>query len=302
MKAQAPPQSIAASAPTRQRRRRIRWVVRLAVVGLIAGWLVFVGLDGKFYYPDRLVYDAPDAFGVTCTDVAIPTRDGLKLHGWFLPAVGAAKATVLHFHGNAANVSAHISLVAWLPSQGFNVLMFDYRGYGRSEGRVTREGTIIDGHAALDFLLARPDVDCRRIVAYGQSLGGAVATVVAAERNEIRGVVLEATFSSYRRIAAMHVARLPGIGFFSGPLAAATISSGRDPIDCIARLSPRPVLIIAGENDPICFPELGRELFDAAAEPKEFWLAPGSDHLEILLDHDVELQARVTTLIEAALR
>lgn len=265
----------------------------------LIGWIVFFGFDGKFYYPDRQVYDAPDDFGLKFEDVYFLTRDGLTLHGWFLPAVGTPRATVLHFHGNAANVSAHVSLVAWLPARGFSVLMFDYRGYGRSEGRVTRAGTVIDGQAALDYLLTRPDVGRLSIVAYGQSLGGAVATVVAAEREEIRGAVLEATFSSYRRIAEAHLSRMPGIGLFSAVVAAATISSGWDPIDCIARIAPRPVLVIAGGSDSICFPELGRELFDAARAPKQFWLAEDAEHLAILLNHGAELQRRVSEFTDA---
>ena len=74
--------------------------------------------------------------------------DGTKLHAWFLPAGGTARGTVLHLHGNAANVSNHLPLVAWMPARGYNVLMLDYRGFGKSEGRPTLDGIVEDALAA----------------------------------------------------------------------------------------------------------------------------------------------------------
>jgi hypothetical protein len=276
------------------RRRRFRWTVRGVVVVLAAGFLRFVGLDCKFYYPDDVQYDRPADFGLTCADVFFPTRDGLTLHGWFLPAQGAPRGTVVHFHGNAANVSGHVGLVEWLPRAGYHVLMFDYRGYGKSPGRVTRAGTILDGHAALDYALARPETHGLPVFFYGQSLGGAVAVVVAAERPEVRAVVAESPFSSYRGVAALHARRLVRWGWLARLLARISISAGLDPLDAVGRLAPRPLLVIAAGQDEICFPEQARELYDAAAEPKEYWLVPGADHLSISLTAGRELVDRVT--------
>lgn len=211
-----------------------------------------------------------------------------------------AKGTVIHFHGNAENVSAHLVLVEWLPRAGYNVLMFDYRGYGQSGGRITRAGTIRDGHAAVDYVLSRPDVDRRRIFAYGQSLGGAIAVVVAAERPEIRAVVAESAFSGYRRIAAVHLRKMVLLSAPARGLAALLVSGGHDPIDVVGRISPRPLLVIAAERDQICDPRLGRELYEAAGEPKEFWLVPGAGHLAILESAGEELEARVLDFLERA--
>jgi fermentation-respiration switch protein FrsA (DUF1100 family) len=211
-----------------------------------------------------------------------------------------AKGTVIHFHGNAENVTAHLVLVEWLPRAGYNVLMFDYRGYGQSGGRITRAGTIRDGHAAVDYVLSRPDVDRRRIFAYGQSLGGAIAVSVAAERPEIRAVVAESAFSGYRRIAAVHLRKMVLLSAPARGLAALLVSSGHDPIDVVERISPRPLLVIAAEHDQICDPRLGRELYEAAGEPKEFWLVPGAGHLAILESAGEELEARVLDFLERA--
>jgi fermentation-respiration switch protein FrsA (DUF1100 family) len=258
------------------------------------GYLKFVGLDGKFYYPDRQTYDDPRNYRLAHEDVTFRTADGVDLHGWFLPAQGTPRGLVVHFHGNAANITAHVSLIEWLPRAGYHVLMFDYRGYGRSAGRVTRAGTIRDGHAAVDYARTRPEARDLPLFAYGQSLGGAVAVVVAAERPEIRAVVAESTFSGYRRIAAFHAARLTYFDLLGRALASLAISSGYDPLEAVARLAPRPLLVIAAEQDRICPPHLARELYDAAGEPKEYWLVPNAEHLGIALEAERALTERVT--------
>lgn len=289
--------------------RRLRLGVRIAGALFILG-AFFVKCDSFFYYPSARVWMTPAQVGVVAEDVHFQASDGLTLHGWWLPArsgYGAeepepgspaprpadpaasgrpgparGRGTVIHFHGNAENVTAHLPLVEWLPYEGYNVLMFDYRGYGRSQGRVTRAGTIRDGHAALDYALSRPDVDPARIYLYGQSLGGAVATVVAAERPEVRAVVLESTFSSYRRIAARHLRKVLMTDVLAWPLACGLVSSGHEPREAVGRIAPRPVLILAGTNDSICFAELNRELFEAAGEPKSYVEIRGGEHLALL--------------------
>lgn len=259
-----------------------------------------MGLDGKFYYPNDEDYGRPAEFGLVHEDVWFQTQDGPKLHGWFLPARGTAKGFVVHFHGNAANVTAHVSLVEWLPWAGYHVLMFDYRGFGQSEGRVTRAGTIRDGHAALDYALSRPEAKDLPLFFYGQSLGGAVAIVVAAERPEVRAVVAESTFSTYRGIAARHAERLVYFRWLAKVLATCAISSGYDPLEAVPRLAPRPLFVIAAEDDEICFPELAQELYDAAGEPKSYWLVPEAEHLGVVLAAGRELTNRVCRFFEDA--
>lgn len=293
MRADTPAPAVAQNAARKRRWRRIKWSARLVVLLLAIGYLKFVGLDGKFYYPSTEVYGRPDEFGLSYEDVSFKTPDGLTLHGWFLPAIGEPRGTVVHFHGNAANVTAHIGLIDWLPHLGYHVLMFDYRGFGRSQGRVTRAGTIRDGNAAVDYAGSRPEAQGLPLFAYGQSLGGAVAIVVAAQRPELRAVVAESPFSTHRRIATCHVRRLVYSDWLAQLLATAAISAGEDPLDVVAQIAPRPLLIIAAEKDEICFPELARELYAAAGEPKSFWLVPGAAHLEVTLNARTELSARV---------
>jgi uncharacterized protein len=157
-------------------------------------------VENMFFYPDRVTYTRPEQFGLRVEELHFASA-GAQLHGWWLPAVGAATGSVLHVHGNAANISNHLPLVAWLPLAGFNVLMFDYRGFGQSEGRPTLNGIVDDAAAALAVLRQRPDVDAARLAIFGQSLGGATALRLLARPGAAQGVrlaIIDSAFSSYR--------------------------------------------------------------------------------------------------------
>lgn len=240
------------------------------------------GCDRLFYHPTRREYDRPERLNLTYESVSFLTADGLQLHAWFFPAVGPAVGTVLHVHGNAGNVTAHFHQIRWLPDTGWNVLCFDYRGYGRSEGKVTRAGTIADAHAALDYLLTRPDVDKDRIVAFGQSLGGAVGIVLAAERQELRGLAVDGAFHHYRDIARWHIRRNPVLLLAAWWLPSLLMKDSYDAIDFVAKVSPRPLLILHGAADSIVPAHMAEKLYAAAREPKELWLVDGADHYQAL--------------------
>ncbi len=282
--------------------RRFKWTVRLVVLTGVLAYVKFVSLDSFFYYPTRTVYCTPDAWHLSYEAASFKSSDGVRLTGWFLPASGAARGTVIHFHGNAENMTSHIAFVDWLPAAGFNLLVFDYRGYGQSEGKVTRAGTVRDGVAAIDYALSRPDVDPERLFVFGQSLGGAVAIVAAVQRPQVRAVAVDSTFSSYRKIAAAHLTRTLRSGWVAGGIGRFCISGGYDPVDVVARLAPRPLLVIASGRDRTCFPELSRELFDAAAEPKEYWLVAEADHTEALDLRPKEARERIVSFFERAVQ
>jgi pimeloyl-ACP methyl ester carboxylesterase len=166
--------------------------------------LLLAGCTGLIFQPlpDHLL--TPDRIGLPWRDVAFTTADGVRLHGWFLPASAPRQGSVLLLHGNAENISTHIASVAWLPGAGFDVLLFDYRGYGRSVGSPTLDGLHDDFAAALATLFALPEVDPRRVVVLGQSLGGALAITGLASsprRRAVRALVVEGAFTSYRALA-----------------------------------------------------------------------------------------------------
>lgn len=276
----------------------IKTVVIVAAIVLLA--LLLAGcVERMFFYPDSAQYTQPTAFGLRHEDVDIASGDGLRLHGWWLPAKGSVLGTVLHLHGNAANVSNHLPLVAWLPAEGFNVLMLDYRGFGRSEGRPTLDGVVADALAALRYLRTRPEVDRERLIVFGQSLGGATALrLLAADSAGVRLAVIEAAFSSYRGIARDAALQSLVLAPLL-PLALPMLPARRDdPIAQLPSISV-PLLIVHGTADEIIPFEHGKRLA-AAARSAEFIPIDGARHMESLMRADV--QRRVAAAMKAAVR
>ena len=252
-----------------------------------------------FYHPDRTARATPDLSNVDYEDVFFETADGATLHGYFMPAVAEPKGAVLHLHGNAANVSGHWPFVGWLPAEGYHVLTFDYRGYGRSEGRVTRQGTVEDAEAALTFLRQRPEVDGAQVAVFGQSLGGALAPVlVVSNEDAICGFIIDAGFSSYRRVAEHHTRRNPLLTVLAWwyPMC---LDDSFEPLDAIRKIDNTPKLIMHGDADQVVPVEMATELFIGAKEPKTLWIIPGGSHYSIWNEGGREARRRVTEFLSA---
>lgn len=237
--------------------------------------------DGFFYQPNCNKYADPRQYGLAYEQVDFDGTDGLKLSGWFFPAVGRASGTVVHCHGNAGNVSSHFECVRWLPEHGWNVLCFDYRGYGHSTGRPTRRGIIDDSHAAIEYVCGRSDVDARRVVLLGQSLGAAVVAVVAAEGAPICGAVIDGAFDSYRGAVRWVLARQWYTWGAAWPVSRWLISSGWDPIDYIDQVS-GPKLFVQGTDDDIIDWHAAERLYERARQPKELLIVEGAGHSDAL--------------------
>ncbi|MBU1171047.1 MAG: alpha/beta hydrolase [Proteobacteria bacterium] len=240
--------------------------------------------NGLFYHPNQNDYSNPSDSGLVYEDVTFASKDGTQLHGWFIPARGQAWATVIHFHGNAANISAHLRFVSWLPYKGCNVLMFDYRGYGASQGRPFRQGVFEDSMAALDYTLSRNDVDKDRIVFLGQSLGGANAIAVAAVAGDaaVRALVVDSSFYSYRTIVRDKIGDIPVIGWFKWPLSYVMATDSFHSGNLIEAISPIPVLIIHGIDDEVVPYHHGQMLYERAKEPKTFLTVDRGRHISAL--------------------
>lgn len=254
------------------------------------------GCDRVFYYPDARIRGTPADYDLAYEDVHFEAADGVRLNGWFLPAKsGDVRGTVIHVHGNAVNMTGHYECMRWLPDEGYNLFVFDYRGYGKSGGAISRQGSILDTEAALDFVRGRSEVDAERVFMIGQSLGGAVAIVTAARRpGQIRGLVVEGAFTRYRDIARYHV----GANALTMVLAwwyPMLLGDQFDPIESVALVAPTPVLIMHGAMDRVVPARMGRELFDAAKEPKEIWISEGMDHYQVWEDRAEEARWRVLT-------
>ncbi len=277
----------------------LKLILALVVVALLA--LLLAGcVERMFFYPDSAQYTRPEQFGLRHEDVFITGADGSRLHGWWLPAKGAALGSVLHLHGNAANVSNHLPLVAWLPGAGFNVLMLDYRGFGRSQGRPTLDGVVDDAAAALRYLRTRPDVDGERLIVLGQSLGGATALrLLARDSGGVRLAVVEAAFASYRGIArdaAMQSVVLAPLV----PIASPALPPAKDdPVTALPLLRV-PLLLVHGTADEVIPFKHSEQLAAAALAGTQFIRVDGARHMESLTRADV--QRRVLEAMVAAVR
>jgi len=249
---------------------------------LFCGVSYMVGCNRLFYYPTSRQYRAPSDLDVPVEEVRFRSEDGTELHGWLLkPGEGrAAVGTVVHFHGNARNLTAHVGLVDWLAGRGFNVFLFDYRGYGKSGGHPKRPGVIADSRAALSYIRGREDIDGDRLLVLGQSLGGACALAALGEGSTegVRAVAIDSSFLSYRNVANSVL----GGTFLTKPLVWLTVSSDHDPEDSLAELEGVPLLFIHGDADGLVRISNGLELFEAAPEPKRFLKVPGARHLHAI--------------------
>jgi fermentation-respiration switch protein FrsA (DUF1100 family) len=269
--------------------------VRLLAIALLG--LCLTGCTAAFFYPDRMLVETPDSVGLEYQPVELAAEDGTALYAWFVPARGKPIATILYLHGNAQNISAHFSQVAWLPVAGFNVLALDYRGYGRSAGSPSLRGAQLDIDAAMRTLLARPDVDPARIYILGQSLGGALAIHYVANtryRANVRAIIVESSFSDYRLIAQQKLASTPLTWAFQW-LPTLTVNNDYSPQAAVKALSPIPLLLIHGDNDAIVPVDHSQRLYERAAEPKEFWLVRGAGHLQSL--NAKPIRERLTTFL-----
>lgn len=240
--------------------------------------LLFIFQARFVYFPDRGLVATPQHVGLEYTDVFFKTEDGVTLHGWYVPVEGA-KNLLLFFHGNAGNISYCIDSIRTFHDLGLAVFTIDYRGFGRSGGRISEDGTSKDARAALRHVTSELGFDSRHLIYCGRSLGSAVAIELATHEPP-KGLIAESCFSS-----------MPDVGSRVYPwLPVRLLSRIRyDSLRRVAALS-CPKLFIHSRGDEILPFDLARRLFDAAAEPKMF--------LEIQGDHNTGFLVSGATYIE----
>ena len=245
-------------------------VLAVAVLLYVAvGFLLrYTSVINQFiYFPDSVIYQDPGDFGLEFEDVYLTTSDGVRIHGWFVP--GSGGPTLIWFHGNGGSISNRADNIAGLNRRlGVSILIIDYRGYGLSEGSPNEQGTYLDAEAAVAHALSRPDVDPDHLVLFGRSLGCAVAAEMAV-RHDVYAVVLESPFTSIPAMASRAYPFLPGLGLLTGNM--------YDTLGKTARIE-APVMVLHGDSDEIVPFEMGREVFEAASEPKRFYRIRGARH------------------------
>jgi uncharacterized protein len=227
-------------------------------------------LNSLLYFPSRDIHETPAAVGLGFRELTLETEDGERLHAWWIPAGSPSPGHVLLCHGNAGNIGDRVLHAKLLSAAGFDVLLFDYRGYGRSTGRPDEQGTYRDARAARGALLREPDVDPERVLYLGESLGGAVALDLALEHPP-RGLVLQSTFTSVRDMARLHYRFVPR----------AAVPDAYSSLRRIRELR-APLLVLQGERDDIVPLSHGRALYNAAPGRKQIHVFQGVGHNDLV--------------------
>lgn len=249
----------------------VRLILYLVLIGLGIVFLVTC-MEGSFiYHPVSYPngnWKIPE-LGKSIHDVEFKTKDGVQLHGWWAP-VENANRTILWFHGNAGNLSHRYQDVRMLHDLGCQVLIIDYRGYGKSDGSPSEDGLYRDGIAAYQFLTDQKNIPADDIVLLGRSLGSAVATEVAS-KFPIGRLILVSPFTNTRDMVPQ-ILPIPGLHFL--------VSSEFDSLSRIQNIHV-PLLVIHGEDDSIIPIRLGRKLYEQANDPKSFVPLEGAGHNNI---------------------
>jgi hypothetical protein len=260
---------------------RMLWPI-LFLAGFALALLLFLRWyePRMIYLPARELDRTPADLGLAYEDLTLTAGDGERLHAWFLPGHAPAPVTVLFLHGNAGNISHRFDKLAVLRALGADVLIVDYRGYGRSTGRPDEGGTYRDADAAYEHLTGRRALDPRRLVLYGESLGAAVAVDLAA-RKPVGGLIMESPFSSAVEVARELFPFLP---------AALLVRNRYDSIAKMGKVR-APVLFLHSRDDEFFGWHHAQRLYDAARAPKRLVELRGGHNDAFLVSGDAFAQA-----------
>ena len=253
----------------------------LAGLLFIAYWgcgvILYIMQPKLLYSPVREIIYTPGDLGLDFEDVIFKSKDGLKLSGWYIPAKnpdpapvlrqedagssrgGGPEFTILFCHGNGGNIFHHLDSINIFQNLGLNCFIFDYRGYGKSEGKPTEEGTYLDVRAAYDWLTKKKKISPDNIIIFGRSLGGSIAAQLAS-KVKAKACVVEGTFTSYVDIGKKFYPYMP-VRWFAR-FSYRTIDYIKN-VHC-------PVMFVYSRNDEVVPFEFGLRLYEAANEPKEF--------------------------------
>ena len=244
---------------------------------LLFSFLTFLILYLKYYekkgiyFPIRKIHLTPKEIGLEFEDVYFSSPDGIKLNGWYIPAK-EARATVIFCHGNAGNICHRIDVIYLFYKLGLDVFIFDYRGYGRSQGNPSEEGLYLDAQSAYKYLIDKRNLNEESIVVYGKSIGANVAVELCSKVRPA-ALISESAFTSAAEMGKKLFPLLP-IKWF--------ITIKYDALSKIKKIN-APKLIIHSEDDEIIPFQHGRRLFEIAPEPKEFYKMHGGHNDAIFL-------------------
>jgi fermentation-respiration switch protein FrsA (DUF1100 family) len=273
---------------------KLKKIFHLLTVFALVTVICSCSTSAFFYAPYKDLKYYPDTTKYRLEEVNFKASDGKNLNGWFfkpkqgIPVIG----TVLHFHGNAGNISYQYQFCEGLVAAGFQVMVFDYEGFGKSEGKESQEHVLDDGISALHYIKAREDVKGTKLILFGQSLGGHLSCVVAArEQKLIDALIVEGAFSGHEKIA-IWVGKKSGAPKFLTKL---LVPSKYDAYKEVSKITV-PKLFIHSTEDQSCPFFMGKELYDLSVAPKEFWEIKG-EHIHAAFNYKEEFVERFKKMI-----
>lgn len=273
-------------------------------IQLILLLLFTTGCTQLFYQPSSRLYSDPAAAGINFENVYFESSDGVRLHGWFFPQASQeteSKGLILFFHGNAQNITSHYLNFFWILEKGWDFFIFDYRGYGLSEGKASQQGVHKDGLAALKLSHKwMQEKNYPKFVVYAQSLGGTIAARSLQDdpkREEIDLIVFDSTFPSYQRIARNKL-KSTGILSFLSPLIPVLISDEYSPDDFYQKIT-NPVLVVHGQKDNVVEYQYGEEIFGKLQTQKKwFWSFEEGGHIDVFFSNEGKNRDRFLDLVD----
>lgn len=271
-------------------------IYKILLLTIFTAPLLFTGCNHLFYYPDSNVRVTPDKLDLKYDEISIATEDNEKLNGWYIHSkYRSPYATILHFHGNAENITTHFLYLSWLANYGYDIIVFDYRGYGNSTGTPSRDGLFSDSKAILKWIKNNLKTQDMFIVA--QSLGGAVVIPAFVENPipEVQAIILDSTFASYRKITRQKLSSIWLTWPLQWPLSF-LISDNLSPVDYIKKIK-SPILFIHSLNDPVVPFESGKALFEEAENPKELWELNEKNHCSALATKDDKYRKKLLSYL-----
>ncbi|GAB7532224.1 alpha/beta hydrolase [Pseudomonas sp. 3A(2025)] len=260
----------------------------MKLIGILTLLLTLTGCSSMLFYPEPGQPFTPEKAQLAYRDITLTAADGTRLHAWWLPAKPgvAVKGTVLHLHGNGGNLAWHLGGSGWLPEQGYQVLMLDYRGYGLSQGAPSLPAIYQDLDAAFAWLDSAPEVKDHPRIVLGQSIGGALAVHYLAQhpeqRKNLKSLILDGVPASYRDVARYTLGTSWLTWAFKRPLSW-LIPDGDSAINSLAQLKGTPMLIFHSLDDTLVPLDNGLALYKAAPLPRVLQLTRGG-HVQTFAD------------------
>jgi len=263
-------------------------ILSILILLIVLNALFYLKQPSMIFFPSDNLDATPEQWGMPFENIHFSAADGTSLNGWYIPHSDSDRV-LLFFHGNAGNISHRSESIAVFHRMGLNIFIFDYRGYGHSSGKVNEKGLYQDADAAWNYLTKTKDIDSRKIILFGRSLGGAIAANLA-NKNTPAALIMESTFSSSRDMASSIIPYLSNLIIMRYQF------NSKDKIANIQC----PVMIMHSSEDEMIPYSHGKKLFNAANQPREFFRMKGSHNAGFLLsqpDYEVVIESFINTYV-----